>query len=389
MLKLSRNQQKGSAIISALFLMGIVSMLAVTMLTRQNIEIRRTETIFQEERLLTQIKWVELWAINQLTITAQQLSENQNYISLDQNWAEPLTEFQQEGIWLSGEMSDMQAKFNINNLLAETTKTTPEGATAPEENKIETPQNNQEEIAKENLEKNAKTIEEVKKNPFDKETPYTTAWMFARLIANVSDESLAAGQGITENLIYWLKPEITEWENAYIQSPKPYRAAHQLMQSVSELRLVQYMQNPIVDNLQNYVVAFSDINSQSTAPSEPQNMEPAQIETKSEIAELLSININTTTAPVIAAVMDVPLSEAEDILRTRPYYTEEELQSQMTSLNLTEKYGMAKPMLSINSYYFLLKAVARDDKRSIVQYSLLKRSTDGKVTVLKRVQGEM
>lgn len=358
-------KQRGTAIISALFLMSIVAMLAVTMLTRQNIEVRRTEIIFQEERLLAQLEWVELWAIEQLNAIAQQ--EAQDYVALEQTWAEPLPEFQQEGIWLSGEITDLQSRFNINNLLANIDESTSTEETASIQ---ETSKNTTEESATEEKLKE----EEEKEELFDKEKPYTTAWMLARLIRQVTNENLANAQTITENILHWVEPEMTEWDKNYLQMTSPYQPAHQPLQSLSELRLIRYVEPAMLTALTPYVAAY--VAHQKEGNAEKEN-------------ELFSINVNTTTAPVLAAVLNIEVAEAERLLSLRPFYSMEKLEEQLTVLNLSTQAAEAMSALSVTSHYFLLKAIVRDDRRAIVQYSILHRDSEGSVAVIRQVQGEL
>lgn len=359
-------KQRGTAIISALFLMSIVAMLAVTMLTRQNIEVRRTEIIFQEERLLAQLEWVELWAVEQLSAITQQ--EAQDYIALEQIWAEPLSEFQQEGVWLSGEIIDLQSRFNINNLLANINESTSTEETAFIE---ETPQNT--------VEKNAAAEEELKEEEekeelFDKEKPYTTAWMLARLIRQVTNENLTNAQVITENIMHWVEPEVTEWDKDYLQMALPYQPAHQPLQSLSELRLIRYVEPFMLTALTPYVTAY-------VAQQKGENVEKENV--------LFPINVNTTTASVLAAILNIEIAEAERLLSVRPFYSMEKLEEQLTVLNLSTQVAEAIPALSVTSHYFLVKAIARDDRRVLVQYSILNRDQQGNVAVIRQAHGEL
>ena len=380
-------KQRGSAIISALFLMSIVAMLAVTMLTRQNVQIRRTEIIFQEERLLAQAAWVEIWAMEQLRVVIQDLTEEEDYIALDQEWAKPLDEFQQEGIWVSGEIIDLQGQFNINNLLADIDESVSAEAVAEEaanaENATET-----------NLEENTSPLaleEEEEKDPFDKETPFTTAWMFARLLNHVGNESLTNAQGVTESIMHWIEPEVTEWDNEYFDMQPPYQPAHQPLQSLSELRQIRYVNNEMLTALQPYITAYvsTDVQQETQSSPPPETEQGAEGGTASNNNELFPLNVNTTTAPLLAAVLSIETAKANNVIDARPFYTEDELQEELNVLNLSAESGPAQSMLSVTSHYFLVKAVARDDRRAIVQYSILKRNSDGNLAVIRRVQGEM
>ena len=105
---------------------------------------------------------------------------------------------------------------------------------------------------------------------------------------------------------------------------------------------------------------------------------------------VIPVNVNTTEAHIIAAIANITVNDAKNILSARPYFDAEAIQSQLQKLgnNEMESGGLMK-MFSVTSNYFLVRAYARDEKRQIVQYSLLHRGAEGKVQVLRRIQGEM
>lgn len=421
--RLIKNKERGSAIISALFLMGIVAMLSVAMITRQNVEIRRTETMFQEERLLAQAAYVEFWAIDVLrNVLAEMEHQDQKYFDLTQKWAKPLEEFHREGVWVSGEIIDLQSQFNINNLLAEveaskSTQQTTEKIQASQNNQTSstTPaasQQNQTPYTTGATQQNQNKTEE--KNPFDKDTPYTLPWMFARLITNVSKLSTNEAQATTENIIHWMKPEETDWDKEYSAISPPYRPGHQLLQSLSELRLILHVNNDMINAIQPYTNAYISRNvqdismiSSSTKENIKENVKqnikqkanlPGQQSQGStsaapsvpaEVYELFPINVNTTTPQVLAAVMNIDVPKATSLLSNRPYHDTETLQQELSTLNLKEESTHAQNMLSTTSHYFLIKAKVRDDRRSLVQYSIVKINEEYNLVVIRRVQGEL
>ena len=376
-----KNRQQGSALISALLLMSVVTLLAVGMITRQNIEIRRTESIFQQQRLTAQADWAELWAVETLRDVSSQLTAESDYITLEQSWAQPLTEFQQEGLWVSVEITDLQSLFNINNIIVEAA-TLEEGVTNPPENNNNQNNNNENNNAAENLppENTANSNAELQLPPvpadfLTKEDVFTPAWMFARLLKNQAGLNAVQSQALTESTLAWLLPEETELDNVYLKLPLPYRAAHQLFFSTSELRLVSGMDNKIYQAIEAYLSAL------------PLSKTPSLNVQNNEI---VPINLNTTTKEVLAAILDIAPAQANDILASRPFFNEESWRDQLTKLKKEEdNFGNAEKLLSITSRYFLVRAVIRNERRQFIQYSILYREENNEITVLRRIQSEI
>ena len=370
-------KQKGSAMISALLMMSIVTVISVAMISRQDIEIRRTESVLAQERLLSQIAVVELWGIETLRAVAKQLTPEADYITLEQQWTKPLPEFEQEGVWLSGQIFDLQALFNINDILVDlsveevTTETTTENPAT--ENQTQNPNASNTSANQANNE--TTTQEQVKKNPFDEKTPFTIPNMFARLLIDVAKLKKEDAIALSEVVWLWAMPESNERDKVYLEANIPYRAAHQPFVSVSELRLVQGMNNDIYNALQPYISAI------------PLSIEPTPTPSANMV---IPVNVNTTEASVIAAIANINLNDAKSIMSARPYFDTEAIQNQLAKIENSElDTGGLMKMFSVTSNYFLVRAYARDEKRQIVQYSILHRGAEGKVQVLRRVQGEM
>ncbi|MFI4954331.1 MAG: type II secretion system minor pseudopilin GspK [Gammaproteobacteria bacterium] len=373
-------KQRGSALISALLLMSIVTMLSIGMLSRQDLEIRRTESIFQQERLLAEASWVELWAKGILQSVANQITPETDYITLEQIWALPLEAFQREGLQISGQIYDLQSLFNINNVLINNVKEEEEEQAAEQENPSQTPQEQQ---AQRDAEQKQQEVEQ-ELTPADfltDEDLYTPAWMFTRLLENQATLPAVQSRALTEALLYWIMPAETEMDNYYLKLPQPYRPAHQLLWSISELRLVQGVNNEIFSAIQPFISALP-VNTRvaSTAPSGATQGG----------SELITVNINTTTPELLAAILKAEVADAKSVLASRPYYTQESLQEQLNKIVDKEKGGgNAVSMIGITSKYFLVRAEVQDDRRKLVQYSILHLNPEEGIKVLKRVQGEL
>lgn len=109
-----RSDQEGVALLTVLLVTGLITIMAVAMLNRQQIEIRRTENIMAADQALALARGGESWAIR-LLLRDQ---KNSSVDHLGEEWARGLPPIPVEGGVVSGHIVDLQGLFNINNLLA-------------------------------------------------------------------------------------------------------------------------------------------------------------------------------------------------------------------------------------------------------------------------------
>lgn len=109
------NHQRGSALMTALFIMTLVAIAATAMSTRLRLDIYRTRTSMNSDKLYLASQAVTGWAMTQLSVPKAPFKVLDN--------AGKLMEFPSKlqhlypGVLIEGRLFDMQAKFNINNLL--------------------------------------------------------------------------------------------------------------------------------------------------------------------------------------------------------------------------------------------------------------------------------
>jgi general secretion pathway protein K len=181
-----RSEQDGVALLTVLLVTGLITIMAVAMLSRQQIEIRRTENIMAADQALALARGGESWAIR-LLLRDQ---KNSSVDHLGEEWARGLPPIPVEGGVVSGNIVDLQGLFNINNLLAA-----------------------------------------------DSGLREKSRGQFQRLLrlCQIEPESL-------DGVVDWLDDDGDEgWAEdwAYANLDTPYRTANQPMQSPSELRQVQ------------------------------------------------------------------------------------------------------------------------------------------------------
>lgn len=104
---------KGVALITVMLVVSLASILAVSMSSRLQLDIHRSMNVFNFEQAYQYVNGAEEWAKKIL----QRDLENNQTDSLKDDWAGILPPLPIEGGSLSGELADLQARFNINNLV--------------------------------------------------------------------------------------------------------------------------------------------------------------------------------------------------------------------------------------------------------------------------------
>jgi len=108
-------KQRGVALITAIVLVAIATVLAVHIGTRASLDIRRTQGLIALDQGWHVALGAEAWAIEVLKEDAEDSQDD----NLTEPWAQPLPPLPVDGGELRGALEDMQGRFNVNNLLAE------------------------------------------------------------------------------------------------------------------------------------------------------------------------------------------------------------------------------------------------------------------------------
>ena len=106
-------RQRGVALITALLIVALATTTAIAMTARQQIDIRRTGNTLESGQLRIYLQAVETWGLEILT---EDLKKNA-HDSLEDTWAYVPPPFDVEGGQVAGKIEDMQARFNLNNLV--------------------------------------------------------------------------------------------------------------------------------------------------------------------------------------------------------------------------------------------------------------------------------
>jgi general secretion pathway protein K len=203
-------QQRGAALLTALFIVAVVAGIAVLMATRQQINIRIFGLVMDNDRAYSYAQGVEDWAIGQL-IQSGMRPPNSGVPDL----FPALKPMKFADAIVSGIIQDQQGLFNINSL--------------SDANNLPS---------------------------------------FVRLLMTV-DADLSNRQAATIALAInqWLTP--SNADEYYSKLLPPYRAAHKNMANISELRLVAGITNKLFLELSPYITALPTVKNVinvSTAP---------------------------------------------------------------------------------------------------------------------------
>ncbi|MEE8378942.1 MAG: type II secretion system minor pseudopilin GspK [Gammaproteobacteria bacterium] len=112
--RLAPRKQDGVALITAILIAALVSVIAVSMATRQTLDIRRTGNMLEADQAYMYALGMEELAVQVLAIDQRDAG---GVDSLTEDWATPLPLTVVEGGSVAGSVEDMQGRFNLNNLI--------------------------------------------------------------------------------------------------------------------------------------------------------------------------------------------------------------------------------------------------------------------------------
>lgn len=216
------SSQKGVALITALLIVALATVISVNLSTRLQLDIRRTSNVIAAEQALLYTLEAEYWA--RRTLRDDRLDNNTD--SLDEDWALEIPPLPVEGGTVQGKVTDLQGCFNLNSLYQNNAKNAPAQA------------------------------------------------IFRRLMQRLNPPVTV---DLSQAIIDWIDTnagmEISDGaeDSYYLNLEKPYRAANRPIQSISELRLIKGFEDAaIIQQSKDWLCAFgvaAKINV-NTAPAE-------------------------------------------------------------------------------------------------------------------------
>ncbi len=198
-------ESRGVALVTALLLTALATIMAVSLVSNQHLDIRRTGNLIEGNRAYLFALGIEEWV--KQVLVRDDLKKD----SLDEDWALTLPPIMVEGGHVSGKLEDMQGRFNINNL-------------------------------------------------FDKDVvSERDLAIFRRLLTN-----LGLDTALAEPVLDWLDKDVdARFENGfgaeddeYMGYEVPYRTPNGQMSSPSELLLIKGFDSRIFQTLQPYITTL-------------------------------------------------------------------------------------------------------------------------------------
>lgn len=199
-------RQRGVALITAIVVVAIATVLAVRIGTRAALDLRRTAGLVALDQGWHVALGAEAWAIE---VLKDDFEDSQESDHLGEAWARPLPPLPVDGGELRGALEDMQGRFNLNNLV-----------------------NGAREVNVENVERFQRLLLLIGAQP-----------RWASLMADWIDED-----SMTE-------PEGAE-DGTYMSQNPPYRAANMLVATTTEMMALPGMTRDEFERIRPYVAAL-------------------------------------------------------------------------------------------------------------------------------------
>jgi general secretion pathway protein K len=304
MLKISTRQQ-GSALISALFITTLVAIVVTAMSTRLMLDIYRTHLTITSDKLYLASQAVSFWGLSVLADKKNQFTHSDSHGKV----LEFPTKLQgiYPGTVIKGSLYDLQSHFNLNNLV-------------------------------------------VKQNQF----------LFVKLLENTTKLSSSRRKALSMALSNWLSPYQPSQRaklsfSYYSQQKPPYFPAQQLMQNVSEFRLVQGVSPKVYRTLSDYITVLP---------------KPAPI------------NLNTAPKQLLMALGDgLNATQVDELITARG---KTGIVNPQKLAPLLKKLNIRDEQVTIESQYFMTIATITTEDLRLINYSIIKRSKDknGKISVI-------
>jgi general secretion pathway protein K len=110
----SRAAQKGVAVLTAMLVVAIGTIIAVNLMWQATLDLRRTESALAADQGLMFMQGAEAWAAD---ILRQDQVDSPSSDNLSEPWATQLPPLPVDGGTIVGKLEDLQGRFNLNNLI--------------------------------------------------------------------------------------------------------------------------------------------------------------------------------------------------------------------------------------------------------------------------------
>lgn len=332
-----KNKQQGVALITALLISALVTVAAVAMASRQQLDIRRTGNMLEADQAY-------MYALAGETWVSQMLNEDKKKNQIDtltEDWALKIPPIPVEGGVITGSVEDMQGRFNLNNLVA-AKRGSNTGNNAG---------NNTGNNAGNNLDNKGKPDQ-------------AQIRALQSLLAQVSfaEEKVQLSPFVANRVADWIDSDLDALADGaedlvYLGLDVPYRAANRLMVSPSELTAVAGL-------------SLRDV--------------AALLPLVTVLPERTAVNVNTAPEMVLLSLHDdITPRIAVELAAMRANTAFETADEFVNKLKDDYDITLDKTLVSVSSDYFLVSSEATIGRTTLRMYSLLERKDNG-IRVMSR-----
>ena len=320
-------QQSGVALITALLVVSLASILAISLVEHLNYDIRRTENILRLDQ-------AQLYNDNAVEFGRGLLrtdrADNNEFDTLKEYSDANEQVFPVDNGTITAKLLDLQGCFNINNLSKTNT------SVELERNKV----------------------------------------IFRTLLSSLEIDA-ALLITLTDCLIDWLdKDDINEQQGAefdyYIGLDIPYRTANSLMVSPTELRLVNGYTPKIIESLEKHICVLPKVNTRI-------NINTASLEMLESISDL---------APHASKIIEYRDGNPEDPDDDAPFASLDDFKKHAKDILKIQNYDPSG--LQVYSEYFMLESYTQLGAGEIHLFSLIYRDQeDGQSQLIHQSRGTL
>jgi len=328
--RIVNTRQKGVVLISVLLIVALATIVATQMSTRIMGQLQRASNL----ELNQQAYWYALGAeafAKRVILTV--VDEDPEFINLSQIWAQGETTYPVDNGQIVGEISDMQACFNLNALRTD----------------------------EDNSDNTNKSVQRLG---------------FERLLVNLSLDDIDefTAEYMADALVDWLDKNSSivsaggAEDNDYAGREFPYLAANHYLADVSELRVIEHFTMQAINDLKEYVCVLPN-------------------------TDLHKLNVNTISeehAVLLQSFLDISLEDAQEIISERGEDGFENINDVLALQVLTNAKLTAeeKEQLTVDSDYFKLASRASFNNSYFTLASTFKVENNKRVDVIRRSIGK-
>lgn len=319
----SPDRQRGVALITALAIVSMAVLAAVAMAHTMELSIRRTGNILASDQGFLYTLGSEAWSRGML-IRDLQDADKKSYDGLDEDWAQELPPTPVEGGEVQALTTDLQARFNLNNLYLDD-----------------------------------------QSSEQDKQHVALELALFQRLLGLLElDESIA--RATADWLDQDINPQFPDGaeDNEYLNNDIPYRTGNTRMGSASELRLIKGVTAEDYEKLAPYVTALPE-----TTPININTADPLVLQA------LISGLDEESAKQLVSEREENPFKDKKSFIdRLKAFLDENKVKSQEID-----------PVISVTSRFYQLETTVRMEFVSQRLRSLLYKGDKDVITLSRSI----